>query len=63
MEVQIDPKILSLVSTVEQDFSKAISEALQVWLEGKILVCPFTEDFCENINSSCNNCSLPKTHH
>ena len=58
MEVQIDRKILTLVATVDSDFSRVMSEALDLWLRKRLPRCPITEDFCENLEGSCNSCSV-----
>ena len=58
MDVQIDPKLLSLVTTVDNDISKVMSEALDLWLTEKLPKCPITEGFCENLQGSCNNCPV-----
>lgn len=60
MDIRIEPEILRLIRTVENDISKVVSEALHLWLKEKILICPITEGFCENLQGSCNNCPQPK---
>lgn len=58
MKIQIDPKLLSLVTTVDSDISRVMSEALGLWLKEKLPKCPLTESFCENLQGSCNNCAI-----
>jgi hypothetical protein len=58
MEVQIEPNLLSHILEVEKDISKAISEALNLWLKEKVLTCPITNNFCVTPAISCNACSL-----
>ena len=58
MEIQIDPKILSLVTTVDSNISKVMSEALNLWLKEKLPKCPITDTFCENLKGSCNGCPI-----
>lgn len=58
MDVQIDPKLLSLVEAVESDISRVVSEALDLWLKEKLPKCPITGTFCENVQGSCNNCPV-----
>ena len=63
MEVRIDPKILGLVADVDTDISRVMSEALDLWLRERLPKCPITEDFCENLRGSCNNCSVTSRMH
>ena len=58
MEVQVEPKLLSLIATVEGDISKVVSEALNLWLKEKIPTCPITKDFCGKQNGPCNDCFI-----
>ena len=58
MEIQLDPKILNLVKSLETDLSKAIHEALNLWLKKRLIICPVTNKFCEHGKSSCNDCSV-----
>jgi len=60
MEIDIDSKILTLVSSIESDLKKAVDEGLFLWLKTRLNVCPITEDFCASSNNSCNDCSLSK---
>lgn len=60
MEVYVEPKIMELVSTVEKDFSKAVSEALNLWLRERIIICPITKRYCINHNVPCNECPITK---
>ena len=63
MEVQVDPKLLTLVATVDKDISKVMSEALDLWLRQRLPKCPITDDFCENLQGSCNNCKITSKMH
>jgi hypothetical protein len=47
---------MRLVSKVEKDSTKAVREALSLWLKQKLLTCPLTKQFCENTDISCNHC-------
>ena len=58
MDVQIDPKLLSLAATVESDITRVMSEALDLWLKARVPKCPITDSFCENLRGSCNNCPV-----
>ena len=58
MDVQIDPKLLSLAATVESDLARVMSEALDLWLKARVPKCPITDGFCENLRGSCNSCSV-----
>ena len=60
MKIEIDSKILTLVSSIESDLKKAVDEGLFLWLKERLSVCPITEDFCASPNNSCNDCSLSK---
>ena len=60
MEIDIDSKILTLVSSIESDLKKAVDEGLFLWLKTKLTVCPITNEFCVSPNTPCNNCSLSK---
>jgi hypothetical protein len=53
----IDSRRLKLLTTIDSDVCKVVSEALDMWLEKKVLTCPFTKNFCEN-NGPCNDCSF-----
>lgn len=56
MEIKVDKKLLRLVSKFEKDSNKAMSEAIILWLKKKVITCPITNQFCEEINRSCNDC-------
>ncbi len=60
MKIQLDSDILNLVTSVETDVTKAVHEALNLWLKEKVTVCPITKDFCINPKSPCNDCTLVK---
>lgn len=60
MEIQLDPKILDLVTSLEKDLPKAINESLTLWLRKRLLVCPITNQFCKFNNGSCNDCAVTK---
>jgi len=61
MEVQLNPKILKLVTSLETDLNKAIHEALNLWLKKRLIVCPITNQFCERGHGSCNDCPVMET--
>ena len=58
MEIQVEQELLHLINLVGDDFSKVINEALNLWLKGKIPICPLTNRFCVDLQGSCNNCSI-----
>ena len=58
MEIQLDPKTLTLVTSLEADLNKAIHEALTLWLKKKVIVCPITNQFCMHGHGPCNDCSI-----
>ncbi len=60
MEIEIDSKILTLVSSIESDLKKAVDEGLFLWLKTRLTVCPITQEFCVAPNTPCNDCSLTK---
>ena len=55
IKIEIDEKTLSLVNHIEKDISKAVVEALNMWLAGNIPACPFDSGFCVSAEP-CNNC-------
>lgn len=60
MDVQIKPYLVKLVTSTGEDFSKAVSEALYLWLQQKIPTCPFSNGFCETPKNNCNECPVLK---
>jgi len=60
MEIDIDSRILTLVSSIESDLKKAVDEGLFLWLKTRLTICPITNDFCQSPNTSCNDCRLSK---
>ena len=60
MDIRLDSKILNLVTSLETDLTKAINEALTMWLKERLLVCPMTNQFCKYPEGPCNDCSLTK---
>ena len=58
MEIQIENNLLNLIEKVDSDISKVVSEALEIWLKGKVLTCPITDTFCINLDKPCNDCSI-----
>ena len=58
MEIQVDSKVLHLVTSLKIDLNKAINEALTLWLKQKIIVCPITNQFCTFPAGPCNDCSV-----
>lgn len=61
VSIQVSPKLLDLATSVEKDVTKAVNEALQLWLKKKIVTCPITNRFCINPNQPCNDCEITKT--
>jgi len=60
VDIRLDSKILNLVTSLETDLTKAINEALTMWLKERLLVCPMTNQFCKYPEGPCNDCSLTK---
>lgn len=59
MEIRVNPKILKLVTSLETNVTKAINEALNLWLKEKLTSCPITNQFCIN-DGPCNDCPVLK---
>ena len=53
----IDSRRLRLLTKIDGDVCKVVSEALDMWLEKRVLNCPITKNFCEN-NGPCNDCPV-----
>ena len=60
VNVQVNPQLLHLATSVEKDVTKAVNEALNLWLKKKIITCPITNSFCTNVNGTCNECDVTK---
>jgi len=60
MEIQLDSKIVKLVTLLEIDITMAINEALTMWLKKRLPVCPITNQLCEYPQGSCNHCHIAK---
>ena len=60
LKIQLDSNMLNLVTSVEIDVTKAVHEALNLWLKERVLVCPITNQFCKYPEGPCNDCSLAK---
>jgi len=60
MEIEIDSKILTLVTSIESDLKKAVDEGLSLWLKTRLTVCPITKEFCVSPNTPCNDCIITK---
>ena len=58
MEIQLDSKIVRLVTLLEIDMTKAINEALTMWLKKRLPVCPITNHLCEYPQGQCNDCPI-----
>jgi len=58
MEIQLDSKIVKLVTLLEIDITMAINEALTIWLKKRLPVCPITNLLCEYPQGSCNHCPI-----
>jgi hypothetical protein len=60
VKIQLEPNIVNLITSKEQDVTKAVHEALNLWLKERLTVCPITNQFCINPNNPCNDCELTK---
>ena len=60
LEIKLDSNILNLVTSVETDVTKAVHEALNLWLRERLTACPITKNFCINPKNPCNDCILVK---
>ena len=58
LKIQINSIIVDQVTLVEKNFSKAVNEALNLWLKEKISICPTTKEFCINPSDSCKGCKI-----
>jgi hypothetical protein len=54
----LSSEVVDQVASVEKNFSKAVNEALKLWLNEKLTMCPITKDFCINQNNPCNGCKI-----
>ena len=63
MEIEVNPELLRLIATLERDISEVVHEALTLWLRERILICPITDRFCENVKKSCNECTIAENTH
>jgi len=57
MEVNVDPKLLELVESLDENMVKAVNEGLTLWLKEKLNTCPLTNKFCTNNKNPCNECN------
>ena len=57
MEVSVDPVLLELVESIDENIFKAVNEGLTLWLKQKLAMCPITKKFCTNGQNPCNDCS------
>ena len=53
----IDSRRLRILTAIDGDVCKVMSEALDMWLEKRVVNCPITKNFCEN-NGPCNDCPV-----
>jgi hypothetical protein len=60
VNIRIDPEILNLVCSLEKDLTKALNEALNLWLKKRLTTCPITNQFCKSTDGPCNDCALTK---
>lgn len=60
MKIQLEPSMVNLVKSLEKDVSKAVHEALNLWLRERLTVCPITNQLCINPNMPCNDCPVTK---
>ena len=58
LEIHINSDVVDQIASVEKNFSKAINDALNMWLKEKISKCPTTKDFCINPSDSCKGCKI-----
>lgn len=58
LEIHINSMIVDRVTLVEKNLSKAVNEALNLWLKEKISLCPTTKEFCINTSDSCKGCKI-----
>jgi hypothetical protein len=59
VNVQVDSKLWRLAASVEKDVSKVVNEALHLWLQRKLIICPVTNSFCTH-TGPCNDCDITK---
>lgn len=50
--------MVNLIKSLEKDVTKAVHEALNLWLRERLTVCPITNQFCINPNIACNDCPV-----
>lgn len=60
VKIQLESNIVNRITLLEKDVTKAVHEALNLWLKERLTVCPITDQFCINPNTPCNDCSLTK---
>jgi hypothetical protein len=58
LEIHLDSDVVDRVFLVEKNISKAVNEALNLWLKERISMCPITKDFCINPCDSCKGCDI-----
>ena len=56
--INIDSRRFKLLTAIDRNVCKVMIEALDMWLEKRVLTCPITKNFCENIQGPCNDCSV-----
>ena len=56
--IQIDSRRFKLLTAIDSDVCKVMIEALDMWLEIRVLNCPITKIFCENAQGQCNECPV-----
>ena len=57
LEIPVNPKLLKLVESLDENIVKAIDEGLNLWLKEKLTRCPVTNKFCTNNQNPCNECN------
>ena len=63
MEVQVDPKLLKLVESLDENIVKVVDEGITLWLKEKLITCPITNKFCTSNKNPCNECNtFTQTH-
>lgn len=58
LEIELNPTVLQLITSVEEDVSKVVNEAVNLWLKKHVPICPISNRFCVYIKGSCNECPV-----
>jgi len=57
MDILVDPALLTLVESIDNDIPKVVTEALNLWIKEKLITRPITKKHCTNNKNPCNECS------